>query len=163
MSDVLVKSIYTNMDKCCKRPGIAATDLPGGVAFNIFNIANAAIVVKALFGVVTTIIGAGQAVPRLQFTPAVGGAITPLCAAAARIDTDAVGTVYNFPLGTIAAVLAPAATLGIAASNETGWSGSYICLVPGIISVTNAVASTGVIDWYIVYAPCSSNALVTAL
>ena len=163
MSDVLTRSIYTNMDKCCKRPGIAATDLPAALAFNIFNIANAAIIVKALFGVVTTIIGAGQAIPRLQFTPTAGGALTPLCAAAARIDTDAVGTVYNFPLGTIAAQLAPAATIGMAATDETGWGGSYICLVPGIISVTNAVASTGVIDWYIVYAPCSYNARVTAL
>ena len=165
MSDVTIRSIYGYSSKSCRRIGVNGDF--NGAAFNIFNVANSAIIVRALFGHVTTII-AGAAVPRLQFTPQYGvgggvGVITPICAAAATINTDAVGTVYNFPLGTIAAQLAPAATIGMAATDETGWGGSYIILVPGIISVTGAVAATGVVDWYISYQPCAPDAIVTAL
>lgn len=162
MPNITEREQWGWLGKCVRRPGIAATDLPAGANFNIFNIANAAILVKMIFGVVTTVIGAGAAVPQIQFTPT-GGAQTPLCAAAASIATDAVGTVYTWPLGTVAAQLQPTAALGLAATNETGWAGNVLVLVPGIIAVTNAVASTGVIDWYIVYQPAAPNAFVTIL
>lgn len=87
-----IKATYNYVAKTTKRPGLAA-DLAGGANFNIFNIANGPVLVMDLFGVVTTVIGAGLAVPRLQFTPA-GGAQTPLGLAAASIATDAPGTVY---------------------------------------------------------------------
>ncbi len=156
-----VSQMYLQQMRVVRRAGVAATDLPGGANFNIFNLP-APILVRMIFGVVTTVIGAGLAVPRLQFTPT-GGAMTPLCAAAASIAADAVGTVYTYPLGTTAAVLAPTAALGYADTAETGWTGDLSVLVAGIITVTNAVASTGVIDWYIAYIPCTPEAVVTPL
>ena len=156
-----VDQMYLAQPRVVRRAGIAATDLPGGAAFNIFNLAGM-VMVRQIWGVVTTVIGAGAAVPRIQFTPA-GLAQVPLCAAAASIATDAVGTVYTYPLGTIAAVLAPSPAIGMADTAATGWTGDYTLLLAGIIAITNAVASTGVIDWYIAYIPCTQASVVTPL
>lgn len=155
------KDIFLQQLGVVRRAGIAATDLPGGADFNIFNVAGP-ILVRQIWGEVTTIIGAGAAVPRIQFTPT-GGAQVPLCAAALSIATDAVGTIYTYPLGTIAAVLAPSPALGMADTAATGWAGSTTILVAGIIAITNAVASTGVIDWFIAYIPCTPESIVTVL
>jgi hypothetical protein len=155
MSDekTLLKALLGISPKSIRRPGIA-TDLSGGADFNIFNIANDPIWVTSFFGVVKTVIGAGLAVPRLQHTPT-GGAQTPLCAAAASIAADAVGTIYTIPDGQAATQLAPAAALGAALSNEFAWSavGDGWFILPGIMAITNAVASTGIIDWYMSYVP----------
>lgn len=163
MANIFETGTYQYVDKCVRKVGLAAdlTTVPGGA--NIFNIANAPVLVKNLFGVVTTIIGAGNAVPRLQHTPT-GLAQVPLCAAAATIATDAVGTVYNITLVGGIVTLAPSAGLGVVLTDETYWGGAYIILLPGIIAMTNAVSAvTGVIDWYIVYQPCAPAALVTPL
>jgi len=157
----IVDRMYLQQLRVVRRAGIAATDLPGGAAFNIFNVAGP-IMVKQIWGQVTTIIGAGAAVPRIQFTPT-GGAQVPLCAAAASIATDVVNTVYTYPLGTIAAVLAPSPAIGMADTAATGWTGDYTILVAGIIAITNAVVSTGVIDWFIAYIPATSGSIVTPL
>lgn len=156
-----VAQMYLQQLRVVRRPGIAATDLPGAADFNIFNVP-APILVRQIWGEVTTIIGAGLAVPRIQFTPT-GGAQVPLCAAAAAINTDVVGTIYTYPLGTIAAVLAPSPAIGMADTAATGWTGDYTILAAGIIAITNAVASTGVIDWFMAYIPCTPEAVVTVL
>jgi hypothetical protein len=161
--NVLERAIYQFSDKCVRKVGLAAdlTTVPGGA--NIFTIQNAPILVKNIFGVVTTIIGAGNAVPRLQHTPT-GLAQVPLCAAAATIATDAVGTVYNITLVAAIVTLAPAAGLGVVLWDESYWGGANLILLPGIIAVTNAVSAvTGVIDWYIVYQPCEPSAFVIPL
>ena len=147
--------------KSCRRIGVA-TDLTGGANFNIFQVQNAAILVRSIFGVVTTVIGAGAAVPRIQFTPN-GGAQTPLCAAAATIATDAVGTVYCIGLDGLNHRLVPCNNLGYVDMDEDVWGGSFMTLLPGTIAITNAVASSGIIDWYIVYQPAASNSFVVAL
>jgi len=156
-----VAQMYLQQPRVVRRAGIAATDLPGAAAFNIFNLAGM-VMIRQIWGVVTTVIGAGAAVPRIQFTPT-GLAQVPLCAAAASIATDAVGTVYTYPLGTIAAVLAPSPAIGMADTAATGWTGDFTLLLAGIIAITNAVASTGVIDWYIAYTPCTQVSVVTPL
>jgi len=153
--------MYLQQLRVVRRAGIALTDLPGGAAFNIFNLAGV-VLVKQIWGIVTTVIGAGAAVPRIQFTPT-GLAQVPLCAAAASIATDAVGTVYTYPLGTIAAILAPSPAIGMGDTAATGWTGDYTILLAGIIAITNAVASTGVIDWFIAYIPCTPASVVTPL
>ena len=157
----IVDSMYLQQLRVIRRAGIAATDLPGAAAFNIFNLAGV-VLVKQIWGIVTTVIGAGAAVPRIQFTPT-GLAQVPLCAAAASIATDAVGTVYTYPLGTIAAILAPSPAIGMADTAATGWTGDYTILLAGIIAITNAVASTGVIDWFIAYIPATPGSIVTPL
>jgi len=156
-----IDQMYLQQLRVVRRAGIALTDLPGGAAFNIFNLAGV-VLVKQIWGIVTTVIGAGAAVPRIQFTPT-GLAQVPLCAAAASIATDAVGTVYTYPLGTIAAILAPSPAIGMADTAATGWTGDYTILLAGIIAITNAVASTGVIDWFIAYIPATPGSIVTPL
>ena len=93
----IVDQLYLQQLRVVRRAGVAATDLPGAAAFNIFNVAGP-ILVRQIWGEVTTLIGAGAAVPRIQFTPT-GGAQVPLCAAAASIAADVVGTIYTYPLG----------------------------------------------------------------
>jgi len=156
-----VDQMYLQQERVVRRAGVAATDLPGGANFNIFNVAGV-ILVKMIFGVVTTLIGGGAAVPQIAFTPT-GGALVNLCAAAASIAADAAGTIYTFPLGIIAAVLAPSPAIGHADTLATGWGGDYIILVGGIINIVNAVVSTGVIDWYMDYIPATPGSVVAPL
>lgn len=161
MATVLTRAqILQNQSiKTVRRAGLAA-DLVAGADFNIFNVSGV-VEVYNFFGVVTTVIGAGAAVPRVQFTPT-GGAQTPLCAAAASIATDAVGTIYTVIGGATATQLAPTAALGYADAAETAWVGPWI-LPAGIIAITNAVASTGIVDWYISYVPLVNTTVITAL
>ena len=156
-----VDQMYLQQERVVRRAGVAATDLPGGANFNIFNLAGV-VLVKQIWGQVTTVIGAGAAVPQIQFTPT-GGAAVPLCAAALSIAADVVNTIYTCPLGIIAAVLAPSPAIGHADTLATGWGGDYIILVAGIIMIVNAVPSTGVIDWFIDYIPATPGSIVTPL
>lgn len=145
--------------KAVRRAGLVA-DLVGGADFNIFDVSGT-VLVQYLFGQVTTVIGAGAAVPRIQFTPT-GGAQTPLCVAAVSIANDAVGTLYVWD-GTSLGVLAPAAALGTADAGEATWVAGPILLTAGIIAITNAVVSSGIIDWYISYLPLVDTTIITAL
>lgn len=143
-----------------RRVGLAA-DLDGTDA-DLFTIANGIVLVTCMFGHVTTIIGAGLAVPRIQFTPA-GGAQTPLNAAAASIATDVVDTIYVWD-GIAASQMIPSGTIGAGGIAATGdWLGGFVGLVPGVIALTNAVSAlSGVIDWYISYIPLTDTAVITA-
>jgi len=147
--------------KTVRRPGVALE--LGTATFNIFTIANSPVLVASLFGYCTELI-AGAALPRLQFTPTVG-VETPLCAAAADIDTDAIGTLYSWD-GLAASQLIPSAVLGamgLIATSE--WDGKFIILAPGVINVTDATAAAvtgGLIDWYITYLPLLDTGVITA-
>lgn len=145
--------------KTVRRAGRAA-DLAGGVNFNIFNVGGV-VLLEYMFGHVTTVIGAGAAVPRITFTPT-GGAAVNLCAAAASIATDAVNTLYVWD-GTALGILAPAANLGVVDAGEATWAAGPVILVAGVIRITNAVASTGIIDWYISYLPLADTTIIIAL
>jgi len=152
----------TRAVRCVRRAGRAAE--LGTAAFNIFTVANGVVAIRYMFGVCTQLI-AGTALPRLQFTPT-GGALTPLCAAAADIDTDAVNSMYCWT-GLVGGALTVSAVIGLLdlAANSV-WHGSYNTMVPGIISVTDAtgVAVTGgLIDWYVIYVPLVDTAVITAL
>jgi len=116
-----------------------------------------------MFGVVTTVIGAGLCVPRIQFTPTVGAVQVPLCAAAASIAADAAGTIYTWT-GLLAGQLTPGGALGMSDVNaNSDWAGGVITLTAGAIELTNAVdAVSGVIDWYVLYLPQVTGSLITS-
>ncbi len=116
-----------------------------------------------MFGVVTTVIGAGVCLPRLQFTPTVGAARVPLCAAAATIATDAAGTIYTWN-GLLAGQLTPGAALGMSDPNANAtWAGGFLTLAAGVIDLDVAVdAVSGVIDWYVMYLPIVAGARITS-
>ena len=149
--------------KTVRRPGLAV-DWTAGVDFDIFTVTGV-VIVSHMYGVVTTVIGAGAPVAFVEITTVVPAATVPLCAVtAASITTDAVGTFYTWN-GLIAGVLTPGAVLGaqdMAAANT--WGGALLVLTDGVINIDNAGgASTGIIDWYIRYMPMTPNAVVTIL
>lgn len=144
-----------------RRPGLY-TDIDGTGA-DLFTITGGPVLVWRLFGHVTTLIGAGLAVPQLWFTPTGGGAITALCAAAASIAADAVNTLYTWT-GLLAGLLTPG--VGIGHLDLTGAEAGFaspIAMTAGVISLVNAVdALAGVIDWYITYLPMADTTIITA-
>lgn len=146
-----------------RRVGLAGDLSPAHVAPGtaLFNITGGPILVHALFGRVTTVIGAGLAVPVLAFTPTGGGALSNICTLAASIAADAVNTLYTWT-GLLAGVLTPG--VGIGHLDLTGAEAGFVApltFVPGVIALVNTVdAVTGVIDWYICYTPVV-NGLVT--
>ena len=137
------------------------TDL-GTAAWDIFEINAGDILVTHLYGIVTTLIAGGAPVPRIQHTPD-GGALTPMCAAAADIIADAIDTIYTWD-GTIAGQLAPAGAASVGVG-YTGMQVGYQVLVPGVISITdaNAAATGGVIDWILHYVPLDTDSVVIPL
>lgn len=157
----ITKITYLQNMKICRRAGLAA-DWTAGANFNIFQVQGNAILVVNLFGIVTTLMGVGAAVPQFTFTPT-GGAAVNMSAAMATIAGDVAGSVYVWD-GVTATIPAPAAQIGWADSAEAGWNGDPGILPVGIIRITNAVAcNAGVVDYYICYIPCSPGSQVVAL
>ena len=148
---------YQASVKGAYRPGLAA-DLGAGGAWPIFNVVNGPVLVTELWGHVTTVI-ANAAVPLMNFNPTVGaGAVCAVIMLS--IDTDAPGTVYIWDGSLAVAAPVPTAALGMAAALETTMAGNYLILVPGVLGFTNAVAATGIIDWYINYIPAFPGARI---
>jgi len=146
-----------------RRQGVNATDLGTGLDYNIFTVTSG-VRIHAMFGHVTTVIGATANLIFLAHTPTVTGVAVPLCAVTATIATDAVDTLYVWP-GTIAGQLIPSTNVGQATANLMNWVGNTILLVPGVMSVDvgAAGANTGEIDWYILYEPCFAGAEITVI
>ena len=154
------KMNYLQQMKIARRAG-AAVDWTAGANFNIFTINGDAVLVVNLFGIVTTLMGAGAAIPRFSFTPD-GGAAINMSAAMATIATDVAGSVYVWD-GVTATVPAPANQIGWADSAEFGWNGDPGVLPVGVIRIVNAVVcDAGVVDYYICYIPCSPASQVVA-
>lgn len=150
----------TRAYRTVRRPGLF-TDIDGTGA-NLFTITGGPVLVYSLVGHVTTVIGAGLAVPQLWFTPTGGGGVTALCDAAASIAADAVNTLYTWT-GLLAGLLTPG--VGIGHLDLTGAEAGFVSpltLTAGVISLVNAVtAVSGVIDWYIAYLPFADATVIT--
>jgi len=126
-------------------------DLGIGTA-NLF-IVSGVVDIHFMFGVITTVIGAGLAVPRLQFVPTVGAVQVPLSAVMGAINGQAAGEVITWD-GLLAGAPAVSAQLGTSETGEGVWAGGHLTLAAGTIVLTNTVDSLGgVIDWYVVYLP----------
>ena len=143
-----------------RRAGAYDPDLTGAGDVTLFDVSGLC-AVYYMFGVCTTLIGAGLCVPQLQFTPTVGAVQVPLCLAAASIANDVAGTIYTWD-GLLGGQLAPGAALGASDALAT-WAGGFLTLVAGEIEITGAVdAVAGVIDWYIMYLPIVAGARITS-
>ena len=146
--------------KIARRAG-AAVVWTAGADFDIFEVQGNAILVVNLFGIVTTLMGAGAAVPQFAFTPT-GGAQVGMSAAMATVATDVAGSIYVWD-GVTATIPAPANQIGWADSAEFGWNGDPGVLPVGVIAIVNAVVcDAGVVDYYICYIPCSPGSQVVA-
>ena len=156
----ITKLNFLQQMKVERRAG-AAVDWTAGANFDIFTIQGDAVLVVNLFGIVTTLMGAGAAIPRFSFTPD-GGAAINISAAMADISTDVAGSIYVWD-GVTATVPGPAAQIGWADSAEAGWNGDPAILPIGVIRIVNAVVcDAGVVDYYICYIPCSPASQVVA-
>lgn len=150
----------TNTFQTVRRPGLAA-DLAGGVDFDIFTVAGI-VLVSHMFGIVTTVIGAGVAVPFIEITTVVPAATVALCAAHAGINASAVDTMFGWN-GAVGTALTSSAVGSLELAAARTWAGAFLVLTAGVINIDNAAASTGIIDWYITYLPMSINGEVTIL
>uniref|UniRef100_A0A6M3M6S9 Uncharacterized protein n=1 Tax=viral metagenome TaxID=1070528 RepID=A0A6M3M6S9_9ZZZZ len=126
---------------------------------NLFRVFNGPVLVSQLWGFVNTGI-TNAVVPILTFNPDTG--------AAAAIATIML-TMAGFAAGTMivwggtraGAAPVPTAALGMSAAGETVMVSDYVILVPGLLYYTNAVVdTTGIMDWYINYIPCTPGARV---
>lgn len=154
-------SLHAFERRIIRRQGLAG-DMANGVDYNIFTVTGG-VMIHFMFGHVTTVIGATANLIRLDWTPTVAGAVVPLCLASASIAADAVNTLYVWS-GALANQLVPGAAIGQSPTDECPWAGEAILLPDGIINVDNPTgANTGVIDWYILYSPCSEDSVITVL
>jgi hypothetical protein len=123
----------------------------------LFTITGGPILVKAIVGIVTTIIG-GASNGTLQATTTTPAATTALSTTVA-IDNDAAGTSYRFIGAT--GVLTPVTNGAVIIDPVT--VGDCGFLVPiGNISFLGTAARTGNIKWYMIYTPLSPNSVVVA-
>jgi len=160
-----VREIAQHSERMIRCPGIATDITPAQVGQTLFTIYNDPIIVRYIFGVVTTLIGAGAATPFLQHVSnaAYGAVTSPICALSASIANVTTGTILQMT-GVAAGILTVSAVRGKRAVAEaTGiWGGDYVVLVPGVIQIVNATSAVGgIIDWYMNYIPCSQLGRVT--
>jgi len=145
-----------------RRVGLAAdlTPASAGNGAALFTVTGP-VLVYALFGEITTVIGAGLAVPRLQFLS--GATLSGLCAAAASIAALPVSTLLRWT-GLLAGLLTPGVGLGHLdlTGAEAGFA-SPLVFGAGTVRLTNATSAvSGIIDWYITYLPLVDTTVVTA-
>ncbi len=153
--------LQTHSFQTVRRPGLAADFVPGA-DFDIFNVVGV-VLVADIFGIVTTVIGAGVLLPFLEITTLVPAATVPLCAVVgAGINADVAGTMYRWN-GVIAGALQVTAVGAADVQAGDSWVGGLVILTAGVINVDTAVAGTGVIDWYINYLPMSQDGEITVL
>ena len=153
--------LQTHSFQTVRRPGLAADFVPGA-DFDIFNV-NGVVLVADIFGIVTTLIGAGALLPFIEITTLVPAATVPLCAVVgAAINADVAGTIYRWS-GLDTGVLQVTAVGAADIQAADTWAGALVVLTAGVINVDTAVVGSGVIDWYITYLPMSLDGEITIL
>lgn len=160
------RQISWQTERIIKCPGVALDLAPATTGRTLWNISNDPIIVKNIFGVVTTVIGAGAATPFLQLTAnaAYGAVVAPICALSASIATQGIGRILQMT-GVAAGILTISLVVGKRATGEaTGlWASDVVILCPGVVQIVNATSAvTGVVDWYMLYVPTSPQSKVTA-
>ena len=134
----------------------AAATIPQTGAQNIFTITGGRILVVALTGQVTTVIGGTATTLKVTNTPAAGTATD--IATATAITSKEVGTLLGLPL-TPGSALVVGANAGAAVQvpGHQGW-----LIEPGTLSVTTSASTTGAISYDLVYVPYDTGAQVAA-
>ena len=122
----------------------------------LFTITGGPILIKYIFGIVTTVIG-GAANGTLQVVTTSPATTTALSTTVA-IDSDAVGTSYAFIGAT--GVLTPT-TAGALLIDPVTVAQCEMFVPTGTINFLGSAARTGVIKWYMHYVPLSPNSVVT--
>lgn len=134
----------------------AAATIPQTAAQNIFTVTGGRILVVALTGQVTTVIGSTATTLKITNTPTSGTATD--IASATAITSKEVGTLLGLPL-TPGSALVVGANAGAAVQvpGHQGW-----LIEPGTLSVTTSASTTGAIAYDLVYIPYDTGASVAA-
>lgn len=127
--------------------------LPQTTTKTIFTIKGGPIRVRAMFGVVTTVVGAVANATKLQFLPTVPASTTLDLCATADINALAAGALYMLvtSFATAASISLTSGAGPVAASTLiNNW-----IMTPGTVQINCAGSDggTGLIQWYMVYAP----------
>lgn len=122
----------------------------------LFTVSGAPILIKYIFGVVTTVIG-GAANGTLQVV-ATSPAATTAISTTVAIDSLAVGTSISFVGAT--GVLTKT-TNSVILIDPVTVAQCEMFVPPGSINFLSSAARTGVIKWYMSYVPLSPNSVVT--
>lgn len=131
-------------------------DLAAVAEVELFHVIGGDILLTALYGLVTTIIGdTGATTIQLQHTPTIGEITVDLCGASASIQEDIVGTFYTITGADGDGVVIGDTTEGVGVAS---FATNMIILVPGIITLDVAVSeNTGVIQWVFHWIPLNEQ------
>ncbi len=136
----------------------AAKTVPQNGTTTIFTVAGGRVLVTALYGVVTTIIGGTTPALKLIATPTVGSA-NDMCTAL-TITADEVGNMFVMPNAVGSALV------GIAAPGKSGsisFAAGGQIVAPGTIGFNvSAADATGAIQWTCTYVPLDTGASLVA-
>ena len=125
---------------------------------NFFTVANGAVLVTAIFGLVTTLIGSTATTVAIGTVPTIGTPETAGIATATAVTSLEAGTWLGVQSS---AGLAGALVSGGHAGN-TVWASAPLVVPAGSISfTTSANAGGGVIKWYLHYVPLDTGAAVS--
>lgn len=153
-------SLNTNRDVRLISAGLgvsrAAATIPQSAAQNIFTVSGGRILLVALIGQVTTVIGSTATTVKVTNTPASGTATD--IASATAITSKEVGTLIGLPL-TPGSAVAVGANAGAAVQvpGHQGW-----LIEPGTLSYTTSASTTGAVAWDLLYIPFDAGAQVVA-
>jgi len=142
-----------------------AAALVQNAATALFTVAGGDVLVTAIYGKVSTVIGANAITVRLQYTKSGGSAVD--LNAATTVTSDAVGTLYTptydpvdtFSVQSLGGADVPSVTFANVGLNGRGW-----ILPAGAMTLlsSNADPDGGKITWTLFYVPLASGASVSA-
>lgn len=134
----------------------ATATLPQSTDDAIFTVTGGRIIVIALIGEVTTVIGTGTTPElKVKFNPTATGADTDLCAVT-DISDDAVGTLYR-----VSGDYSTALTQGLL-TVEGALSDTPFIVSEGDIEIDMDESVTGSIAWDLIYVPLDNGASVAS-
>lgn len=139
----------------------ATATLPQTATGSIFTVTGGRIVLAAIIGEVTTVLGATAINLNLVHTPTVG-TVGDLCAATV-CTSDSVGTLYS--ITGVPADLMSAEKVGgvvVPVDYNAGMPTRQLILPVGAVGLKASASNTGSVKWSIVYIPLDNGASVAA-
>lgn len=137
----------------------AAANLPQSTTSTLYTVAGGAVLIQAMFGVVTTSCGATVTTLALGTAPTGGNASTTSIAAATAITSKGVGTFY-VPQWSAAVSGTPAIANTVLVVPLPASTASFLAYT-GTITWTTSASDTGQMAWYLTYVPIDSGATVS--
>lgn len=134
----------------------SAKTVPQNAAQSLFNVTGGRVLVTAVYGEVTTVIGGTTPNLKVTYSPT-SGTDTDLCTATA-ITADAVNTHYSLPAA-VGTGLQVSANVGHVVANQPP---GHLVDTGTIDAHVSAADATGAIEWTLFYVPIDDGAAVSA-